>query len=105
MHILKQNGKLLLLVAAAILLGWIVLTLSVPSTAAGPQAVQTFDLSWNAVANGGTTMSSASYTLLSTSGQPLAGESAGSSYTLLSGYWADLRSFIWEIFLPAISSG
>ena len=102
MHILKQNGKLLLLVAAVVLLGWIVLTLSVPSTAAGPQAVQTFDLSWNAVANGGTTMSSTSYTLLSTSGQPVVGESAGAGYTLISGYWTDLRTFIAEIFLPIV---
>jgi hypothetical protein len=102
MRILKQNGKLLLLVVAVVLLGWIVLTLSVPQTAAGPQAVQTSDLSWNVVANGGTTMSSASYTLLSTSGQPVAGESAGGSYTLISGYWADLRTFISEIFLPAV---
>ena len=105
MRILNQNRKIILLVMAAFLLVWIILTLSIPRAAASPQAVQTFDLSWNSVANGGTTMSSASYTLLSTAGQALAGESAGSSYTLLSGYWADLRSFIWEIFLPAISSG
>ena len=105
MRILNQNRKIILLVVAAFLLVWIILTVSLPRAAASPQAVQTFDLSWNAVANGGTTMSSASYTLLSTAGQPLAGESAGSSYTLLRGYWADLRSFIWEIFLPTISSG
>jgi ABC-type nitrate/sulfonate/bicarbonate transport system permease component len=102
MLILKQNGKLLLLVTAVILLGWIILTLSVPRTAAGPQAVQTFDLSWNAVANGGTTMSSSSYTLLSTSGQPVTGESAGAGYTLISGYWTGLRTFISEIFLPIV---
>jgi len=105
MHILNQNRKKILLVVAAFLLVWIIMTLSIPRAAASPQAVQTFVLSWNDVANGGTTMSSASYTLLSTSGQPLAGESAGSSYTLFSGYWPDLRTFIWEIFLPAVSSG
>lgn len=102
MRIWKKNKKIMLIVVAALLLVWIILTLSLPRAAASPQAVQTFDLSWNAVANGGTTMSSASYTLLSTSGQPLAGVSAGSSYTLLGGYWADLRTFIWEIFLPVV---
>ena len=102
MRIWKQNGKLLLIIAAVILLGWIVVSLSVPRTAAGPQAVQTSDLSWNVVANGGTTMSSSSYTLLSTSGQSAAGESSGGSYTLISGYWTDLRTFIAEIFLPVV---
>jgi len=102
MRIWKQNGKLLLLVVAAVLLIWIILTLSLPRAVASPQVVQTFDLSWNVLANGGTTMSSASYTLHSTSGQPIAGESAGSSYTLISGYWTDLRTFISEIFVPAV---
>jgi hypothetical protein len=99
MHTWKQNSVLLLLVVAAVLFGWIVLTLAVPRAAADPQAV---DLTWNVVANGGATMSSASYTLLSTSGQPAAGEIAGSSYSLISGYWADLRTFLQEIFLPTV---
>ncbi len=102
MQFWKQNGKLLLLVLVVILLGWLALTLAAPPAAAGPQAVQAVDLSWNVVANGGTTMSSASYTIMSTSGQPAAAESASGSYSLISGYWAGLRAFISDLFLPVV---
>lgn len=102
MQFWKQNGKLLLLVLVVILLGWLALTLAAPPAAAGPQTAQAVNLSWNVVANGGSTMSSTSYTIVSTSGQPVAAESASGSYSMISGYWAGLRAFISDVFLPAV---
>ncbi len=104
MQLWKINSRLILLVVVVVLLGLVALSFSVPQTSAGLQTQQTFDLSWNAAANGGATMSSASYTLFSTSGQPVAGELSGNNYTLIAGYWADLRTFISKIFFPAIRS-
>ncbi len=100
----RKKRKLLLFVMAMVLLAGILLVISAAQMAAGAQAEQTFNLSWNVVANGAATMSSTSYTLLSTSGQPIAGESASVSYSLTNGFWADLRTFISDIFLPVVSS-
>ena len=76
--------------------------LATPHVEAGTQIVQASDLSWNVVASGGTTMSSSSYTLMGTTGQPAAGETVGTNYSLLGGYWADFRTFLSEAFLPSI---
>ena len=98
----KHNLKLLLLLSALIIFSGIVLSISVEARAPSSQTVQPYNLSWNVVANGATTMSSTSYILQGTLGQPVIGESASSSYTLFSGYWADLRTFIFEFFLPTV---
>ncbi len=95
---LKHNGKLLL-VLFLILIGSALLISAVPRAAA---EIQASDLSWNVVANGGATMSSASYTIMATAGQPAVGEMSSANHSLLAGYWTGLVSYLEEIFLPLI---
>ncbi len=81
---------------------WVTISAIVPGAMAEPAAPMAHELTWDVVANGGATMSSSSYTLLSTAGQPVAGRSASSGYNLLSGYWAGIQEFMTEVFLPII---
>ncbi|CUS06351.1 protein of unknown function [Candidatus Promineifilum breve] len=60
------------------------------------------DLGWQVIAAGGSTMSSSSYTLLSTTGQPVAGAASGADHTLLSGYWYGFQQFVWTVLLPVV---
>lgn len=100
----KRKGTLLLVLLALLaVLGGVGL-LAAPRAAAGPVTTQALDLSWNVVAAGGTAMSSSSYTMLSTAGQPATGQSNGANSTMLHGFWADLRSFLNELSLPVVIS-
>jgi hypothetical protein len=78
----------------------VVLLLSVATAAAepGPTSVS-YDLYWDVIGNGGTSMSSSSYIMDSTTGQSVTGESSSTSYTLRSGYWQD---FFYKTLLPII---
>lgn len=89
-----------LLVVVVVFVGAVALAILLPApAAAAPTAT---DLTWQVVASGGQTMSSTSYTMLSTSGQPVAGPASSSSYSLLSGFWQSFQAAIQEIFLPVI---
>lgn len=82
--------------------GWLFLSLaSSPATAEPLPSSPSFSITWDTVANGGATMSSESFILLSTTGQPIAGEMSNSNYSLASGYWTGI-DFIRELFLPLI---
>lgn len=74
----------------------------VAALALEPAAPAATDLSWQVVASGGTTMSSTSYTLLSTTGQPVAGAASSANYSLLSGYWYGFQEFVRSLLLPFI---
>jgi len=74
----------------------------VAALALEPTAPTATDLTWQVVAAGGQTMSSSSYTLLSTAGQPVAGTASGGSYTVLSGYWYGFQEFVRTLLLPFI---
>lgn len=74
----------------------------VAALALEPAAPTATDLSWQVVAAGGQTMSSSSYTLLSTAGQPVAGTASGGSYSVLSGYWYGFQEFVRTLLLPFI---
>lgn len=71
----------------------VVAALALPAAPAAP------DLTWQVLASGGATMSSSSYTLLSTAGQPVAGPASSGSYGLLSGYWQSFQAIVREFFL------
>ncbi|MFC1997940.1 hypothetical protein ACFLXI_10130 [Chloroflexota bacterium] len=87
-----------LLVGAAALLAF-----SVMSAAAEPLPDSpNFSFTWDVVGSGGTTMSSASYTVLSTTGQPVVGVTLSENHTLQSGYWTGIKEWIYEIFLPLL---
>ena len=74
----------------------------VAALALEPTAPAATDLSWPVVAAGGQTMSSSSYTLLSTAAQPVAGTASGGSYSVLSGYWYGFQEFVRTLLLPFI---
>ena len=58
-----------------------------------------YALNWNVAASGGGTISSTSYQLSSTIGQPTTSVSSGASYEVRSGFW---QEFIYKLFLPLI---
>lgn len=90
---------------AVIALLLVVLLMAVAVVAAlalEPAAPAATSLGWQVIASGGTTMESASFTMMSTTGQPIAGEMSGSTHTLLSGYWVGFQEFVRNLFLPVI---
>lgn len=60
-----------------------------------------YNIGWNVVAGGGNVMSSASYTLKSTVGQPVVGEFSSTSYTVQNGFWQSIFNQL-KTFLPLI---
>lgn len=77
----------------------------VAALALEPAAPSAAQVGWQVIANGGTTMSSPSFTMLSTAGQPATGTSTSSGYQLLSGYWNGFQQFVWDVLLPIIVDG
>jgi len=59
-----------------------------------------YNLDWDVVGSGGGTMSSSSYTIKGTSGQPALGTMSSTSYEERSGFW--VFNFIRDLFLPLI---
>lgn len=102
MQFVRDKGMFLLLLLAALLVVAIAIMLATPTAMAGPGAVQAYEVPWNVVAGGGATMSSASYTVMGTAGQPVAGPADSSSYQLLSGYWQALEDFMRQVFMPVV---
>lgn len=93
-----------LLIIGVVLIGAVALfVLSVVSAVAEPLPDSpNFSYTWDVVGSGGTTMTSTSYTVLSTTGQPVVGETSSAGYTLQSGYWAGVKEWIYRIFLPLV---
>lgn len=103
MRKLKRRYLALLALGFGLLILWAALTLLASPALAEPlPASPSYEITWDVVADGGTTMTSTSYTLFSTTGQPVAGEASGTSHSLLSGYWQGIREFFLGAFLPII---
>jgi hypothetical protein len=109
-----QRHKLLgIVVALAILMGstLAIATATYYETKAQEQAVLrematgafggNYNINWNVVAGGGNVMSSASYTLKSTVGQPIVGSFSGPTYSVRNGFWQDFLNQL-KTFLPLI---
>lgn len=94
----KRFGAIALLVAVLILAVAVFAALAME-----PTAVDAFGIDWKVLASGGTTMSSTSYTMLSTTGQALVGTSSGPSYTVHSGYWYGLMEIVRHLFMPFVT--
>jgi hypothetical protein len=60
-----------------------------------------YNINWNVVSGGGNTMSSASYTLKSTVGQPVVGNFSGTNYNIANGFWQNVFNKL-KTFLPII---
>ncbi|HEX9618394.1 MAG TPA: hypothetical protein VGA03_13360 [Anaerolineales bacterium] len=60
-----------------------------------------YAIPWQAFASGGSlTATSASYTMQSTIGQPVAGDLQSAAYKMCSGFWCGIEEWVWDIFLP-----
>jgi hypothetical protein len=103
MRKLKRRYLALLAFGVGLVVIWAALSLVASPALAEPlPASPSYEITWDVVANGGTTMTSTSYNLLSTTGQPIAGEASGTSHSLLSGYWQGIREFFLGVFLPIV---
>jgi len=92
-----------LVIGVGVIGAGMLLALLVTAALAEPlSASDSFEITWDVIANGGTTMSSASYTLVSTSGQAYVGETSSANYSLTSGFWSYWVHYVRDIFLPLI---
>ncbi len=107
---IKKVFITLLVVTTIVLLTGIVTVLSMPAPAAPPipetsapmGSSASYQLNWEVMANGGSTMESTSFTLYSTTGQNVTTTMNGSTYTLKNGFWHGVFEDIYNAFLPVI---
>lgn len=85
---------LTILISSCILLSWVV-------GFAADEATPTLD--WSVIASGGGTSQAAAYTLSSTIGQAVVGQSSVSTLNLCVGFWCS--EVIYRLFLPLILRG
>ena len=97
-----HKWKRLLLISLVLVLA-LLLVAAVAALALEPAAPAATTMTWDVVASGGATLSSSSYTMLSTAGQPVTGTMSGDNYSLLSGYWQGLQEIVRNLFMPFIS--
>ena len=99
----------LLGVITIILLTGIGTLLSMPATAVQPTLAapmassESYQLNWDVVSNGGSTMQSTSFNMYSTTGQNVTATMSSSSYTMKNGFWQGVFENIYELFLPIIT--
>ena len=95
---------LLLVVTFTVVLGGILfLVASPPSSFAQAEpdmAPNGFDIRWDVVANGGSTMHSSSYIMQSTIGQNAVVAMHSAHYKVNNGYWTGMWERLKRIFLP-----
>jgi hypothetical protein len=105
---IKKLSIAVTVVASVVVLMGLFTLFSTPTLAAQPAAhAQTassssYQLDWDTINNGGTTMQSTSFTMYSTTGQAVITPMQGSSYTLKNGFWSGVFNDFYEIFLPMI---
>jgi len=108
---IKKISLTLLAVTAILLLTGIVTVLSMPAPAPQPvphaplASSPSYQLNWDVVANGGSTMQSTSFTMYSTTGQNVTTTMSGSTYTMKNGFWHGVYEKLYDIFLPIIING
>lgn len=96
----KRFGVISLVVVVLIFAAAVVAALALEPAA--PAATDAYSITWKVIASGGATMSSPSYTMMGTVGQPVTGTSASSNYSVLSGYWYGFQELIRTLFLPIV---
>jgi hypothetical protein len=90
-----KRWKIILVIALVVLVALIAV---MAVTALSPAAPQQNAITWQVVASGGSVMSSSTYTMISTSGQPAVGSTSGSSWSVMSGFWQALS----RLLLPVV---
>ncbi|MFV2045307.1 MAG: hypothetical protein ACC700_18995 [Anaerolineales bacterium] len=71
-----------------------------PIQSAAQMSSASYTLDWDVVGGGGSTMTSSSYIVRGTSGQPALGSMSSSNFKERSGFW--VFDFIRDLFLPLI---
>lgn len=89
---LKRTIVLIAVVAAMLVL----------ASAALAQSGGTFNLTWNTIDGGGGRVTSASYSMEGSIGQPDAGQIASGSYSLMSGFQIQTAAASYDVYLPVI---
>ena len=108
---IKKLFLTLLAVTTIVMLVGVVTVLSMPAPAAQPMpqspmaSSPSYQLNWDVVGNGGSTMQSTSFTMYSTTGQNVTTTMTGSTYTMKNGFWHGVFENIYEVFLPLITKG
>jgi hypothetical protein len=100
----KRLSVVTVLVLALALVVAVAVALATPLPPA-PAAADAYQINWQVLADGGQTMSSGSYRMLSTAGQPVTGPASSDNYSLLSGYWNAFHAAVRGILLPIIIGG
>ena len=85
--------KTLFVVALVVLVALV----AVVAVTASPAAPLQDAITWQVVASGGSAMSSSTYTLISTAGQPAIGPSQSSNYSVMSGFWQALSRLLMPV--------
>ncbi len=94
------NLRTTLLLAAIMLMAILLVQTARPMlVAAAPTAAMTID--WDVFGHGIGTMSSSSFQMTSTIGQPIIYESSSSSFQFSHGFWIRLQE-TWRVLLPTI---
>ena len=97
---------LLLVVTFTVILGGILFLVAAPPSsfaqAEPDMAPNGFDIRWDVVANGGSTMHSSSYIMQSTTGQNAVIAMSSAHYKINNGYWGGMWERLKRIFLPLI---
>ncbi len=105
----KKLFLTLLAIATVIVLlaGVTILSLPASSLQAAPQpqspmaSSPSYQLNWDVVSAGGSTMQSTSFTMYSTTGQNVTTTMSGSNYTMKNGFWQGVFAQI-KLFLPLV---
>ncbi len=99
----RQKQAKWMMVGVGFVGAWVLLALLATAATAEPlSASDSFEITWDVIANGGTTMSSTSYTMVSTSGQAYVGETSSANYSLTSGFWSYWVRYVRDVFLPLV---
>jgi hypothetical protein len=108
---IKKVFLTLLVVTTLVMLTGIITVFSMPAPVTQPVPLvpmassPSYQLNWDVVANGGSTMQSTSFTLYSTTGQNVTTTMTSSTYTMKNGFWHGVFENIYKLFLPLITKG
>jgi hypothetical protein len=102
--------RLVALLLVAVLVGTVLVTLTLRAASANTTVTEinfnnvqmgsdSYGLEWNVTASGGSSITSSSYRLSSTIGQPAAANFASPSFEHRAGYW---QEWIYRLLLPII---
>ena len=104
MHKIRSHPRLFMASALLLILVGLLAITAAGALAKPAEPTADYGMTWDVFANGGVTMTSANYRMLSTAGQPLTAASTSANLELKSGYWYAFQSVLRRIFMPQLNS-